>query len=114
MLIRNGADVDLWNKADDHLPLFHISMLINLKMLPKLLLYSKVDINSMSFNDETLLHFAIRLGLTKSIKILILHGASLNSRIGDKNTPLELVLEEKPLDDLKHILYLQQNPTIFY
>ena len=109
VLIRNGADVDLWNKADNHLPLFHISMIVNTKILSRLLLYSKVDINAMSFNDETLLHFAIRLGLTESIKILIQHGASLNSKIGDLNSPLELVLGKKHPNDLKHILYLQQD-----
>ena len=106
-LIRNGANVDI--KKTEKLTLFHIAMLVNAKMLPKLLTYSTMDINATSFNDETLLHFAVRLGLTKAIKTLIQHGASLNSKIDEKKTPLELVLKKKHPNNLKHILYLQQD-----
>ena len=107
LLIRNGAKIDIKKKFDE-LTLFHIAMIVNPKLLPKLMLFSKMDINSRLFLDETLLHFAIRFGFTESIPILIQNGASLNTKNGENVSPLEMALKKKTPNVMKHILYLQK------
>ena len=114
LLMRNGANVDIKKKSSnltlDSITVFHIAMVVNIKVLPKLLSYSKMDINIRLFNNETLLHFAIRLGLHESIPILIQNGASLNTKNARNTSPLELALkinEETP-NAMKQILNLQK------
>ena len=105
LLIRNEANVDI-KKKSDKLTLFHIAMTVNPKLLPKLFPYSKMDINARLFNDETLLHFAIRLGFYESIPILIQNGASLNTKNGENMSPLEMALKKKTPNVMKRILNL--------
>src|SRR3712207_1375143 len=59
-----------------------------LDVMQQMLEDGAVDINGLSGDGKTALHSAAHLGLTRSLKWLIEHGADLNARGEHDQTPL--------------------------
>ena len=108
-LIYHGADVNAKTIADGFLPL-HFAMLLERKHVQQMLLDTgKIDVNFKTQNNETLLMFAFRYGLTQSIPILIDYGASLTLRNNDKEDHKEFLMANVDISKLKQVLTLEQN-----
>ena len=107
-LISCGANVNV-ETADGLLPLHYAMLMERSNVLHTLLNTGKIDVNFKTSNDETLLMFAFRHGLTQSIPILINYGASLTLRNNDNEDHNEFLMTNKDISKLKQVLVLKQN-----
>ena len=107
-LIGHGADINV--KTNHGLLPIHFAMLLERGHVQRMLLDTgKVDVNFKMPNNETLLMFAFRYGLTKSIPILVDYGVSLTLRNTDREDHKEFLMSNMDASKLKQVLALEQN-----
>ena len=114
MLINNGAEINvkITNAPIELLP-FHLAMLLERKHIQLTMINTgKIDVNhkiNLLQNNETLLTFAFRFGLTESIPILMDYGASLVMRNDYKEDPKEYLIRNMDISKFKQVLTLEHN-----
>ena len=107
-LIGHGADINV--ETNQGLLPFHFAMLLEREHVQRMFLDTgKIDVNLKMPNNETLLMFAFRYGLTRSIPILMDYGASLILRNNDKEDHKEYLMTNEDISKLKQVLTLEQD-----
>ena len=111
MLINHGAETNVKN-VHGLLP-FHFAMLMEKTHIQSIMINTgKIDVNhktNFPHNNETLLTFAFRFGLTKSIPILMNYGVSLTIRNDDLEDPKEYLIRNMDISKFKQVLTLEHN-----